>query len=278
MLLFKAENIYDVAKPLHISSQLIGLTSFSIVKTEGIFLGTAKWYNILGVMSFSSSSLIFAFLFIDNMTKVWAFKTISISKLYENSLFCVILSYIGSTILINLWTFATRKYFARALNLLEEVDVKLEAINAPVNLTRHKKVLLMFIIITKFLAFLCICLAKLIGKTTDLFRLNYLFMIPLFLCIETTVLFVFQFTFWMWAVKLRYRKINLFLRDYFLETRMKISRADGDEILNKIAIIHDKLVDVSEHLNRCYGVPVRLSQSDSDLITQMEYFLKRSSW
>lgn len=42
MLSLKADSVYDVVKPLHICSQLIDLTSFSIVKSDGVFVDTLE--------------------------------------------------------------------------------------------------------------------------------------------------------------------------------------------------------------------------------------------
>lgn len=205
-------------------------------------------------MSFFSLSSAFAYLFIDNRRKVWEINTLSIFKLYENSFFCVLLTYILCTILITWWTFSKRKYFVRALNLLLEVDKKLAMMNVTIDQKRHKKIVLLFIVFIKCVTVLSLCLAKLVGKTTDQFRVNLFLMIPMYVCVETNVLFVFHSTFWMWAVKLRYRKINVHLRDNFSTIENENRR---NENLNQIAVLHDKLVDVSELINRCYGTPVR---------------------
>lgn len=55
--------------------------------------------------------------------------------------------------------------------------------------------------------------------------------------------------FWTWAVKLRYHKINVHLRDNFLTT---VNKNWSNQNLNRIAILHNKLVDVSELVNRWY--------------------------
>lgn len=109
------------------------------------------------------------------------------------------------------------------------------------------------------MAIVSLFMAKLVGKTTDQFRINLFHIIPMYFGVETNVLFVFQFTFWIWALKLRNHKINVHLRDNFSH----VNGNRSSENLNRIAILHDKLVDVSELINRCYGMLVSVSTRHS---------------
>lgn len=59
----------------------------------------------------------------------------------------------------------------------------------------------------------------------------------------------------MMAVKRRYQKINWFLKHKFWSL-FSANVDGGNEALNAVASLHDKLVDVSESLNLCYGFPV----------------------
>lgn len=74
---------------------------------------------------------------------------------------------------------------------------------------------------------------------------------------EQSVFLNFQFIFVMLAVKLRYKLINSFLEEKFLTLPIKDVK-DGNQKLNAAALIHDKLVDITNIINRCYGVPVSI--------------------
>lgn len=260
MSLFKADDIYDVAYPLHACSQLIGLTAFWITRKSGVFVPSINLYNVFCIVVATLAGFMITYMLIFEIDELIVINSVTVSVVYEKSMFCVILGFIATTLLANWWTFASKLPFARVLNLLYEVDEELARMKFPVNLKRHKKVILFFVTLTKSLAVLSLSMTSLIGETTNLFHVNFMFMISMYFVVQTNVFFVFQFTFLMWAIKLRYQKINLFLAENFLASEDGLIK-DGNGKLNKAALLHDKLVDASECINRCYGVPVRLFSS-----------------
>lgn len=265
MFSFEAENIYDVVRPVHLSSQLMGLTAFSIRREKGIFVESVTWFNLLcialSVLNISSFSL----WFISQVESVWQANNISISEVFQSSLFCVQLSFMFVENLAILSFFSSRKKFCLLLNLIMEVDKELEEMKVPMNFRKQKIVVSFFILFHKALTTIAIFLGYILGDGLNVFKSNFLVWLSMFFFIETTAYLISHFTFWMWAVKLRYEKINLFLKKNFLTTmscdkegsKGSCYNEDGNEKLNTAAWIHDKLVDVSECINRCYGSVVR---------------------
>lgn len=257
MFLLKADNIYDVIKPLHYFSQTTGLTSFSIQRRNGSFVGFLRWFNVLFI-TLSTIWIIFVmFFFMSDQAKMWKINRAYISEVFQNSMFCVLLAFLTTSILFNWWTFGAKHHFSRALNLLCEVDEKLLELKVPVGLRKHKIVILIFSIVVKSFTTASLYATREIGNHSEMYKVNIMLLISMYLCVEMAIFAIYHYTFWMWAVKIRYQKINLCLEENFLKSSDHDMK-EGNEILRKAAVLHDKLVDVSECINRCYGVPVRL--------------------
>lgn len=265
MFSLNAKNIYDVVEPLHLCSQLLGLTSFSIGKGKDIYVAKLKLYNVLCLAITTGLISLFTSMFILFNAELWQINRVYMSEVFENSMFCVLLSFFFCLIPVNLWFYSARKQFAILLNLLVEVDEELQKMEKPINLRKHKKVVLFFVLSTKILSFIAIMLSYWIGRNTDLFSMNIALLIAMNFSIVWNMFVIFQFTFTLWAVKLRYENVNTCLMDNFLSIKTQ-SAEDGNDKLKMIASVHDKLVDVSESINRCYGFPVRLLKVDFRLI------------
>lgn len=93
---------------------------------------------------------------------------------------------------------------------------------------------------------------------------------------EAKVLVIFHMMFWIWALKLRYKKVNSYLSGKFLgDNEDAIQEA---ERLKIAATLHDRLVDACGIINRCYGVPVRfcLKYQIKFVYVQIRYLYFRS--
>lgn len=256
MSLFKADDIYDVAYPLHICSQVIGLTAFKITRKSGVFVPSINRYNIFCVLIATFAGLMTTYMFIFRTDDLMVINAVAISVVYERSMFFVVLGFITSTLLVNWWTLGSKTPFSRVLNLIYEVDEELASMKCSVNLKKHKKIILSFVTLTNSMGIISTVMTSLIGEITKLFHMNICFLISMFFIVQSNIFFLFQFTFLMWAIKVRYQKINFFLEESFMAAPDGIIK-DGNGKLNKAARLHDKLVDASESINRCYGVPVR---------------------
>lgn len=78
--------------------------------------------------------------------------------------------------------------------------------------------------------------------------------------IQLNVLLNLQVVFLIWSVKVRYNAINKFLKLNFLRKMSgfseKLNERKQIELLNETGVIHDHLVDVTNLINQCYGLPV----------------------
>lgn len=271
MFLFKADNIYDVIKPLHFFSQTTGLTSFTIRRRNGVFVGSIRWFNVLFIALSTVWTIFVMFVFITDRQKMWKINGVQVSEVFQNSMFCVLLAFLTTSIMFNWWTFGSKRHFARALNLLCEVDEELLELKVPVGLRKHKVVIVFFAVFVKSFTTASLCVTRVIGSHSKMFRVNIILLISMYLCIEMAIFAIHHYTFWMWAVKIRYPKINLFLKENFLKS-VNHNMKEGNEKLCRAALLHDKLVDVSECINRCYGVPVRQRIKISLISSLMKYF------
>lgn len=257
MFCFKVHNIYDVAKPLHICSQTIGLTCFSIKQKGNVFVYRVTVLNVLCVSLMTFGTLLMIFLYAFYAHQIFSFNRTHISELFENCIFYLLILFQLTTVIVNWTLIAAKFHFAKALTLLKEIDEELETLKLPINLGKHRNVILCFAIIMKSFTLISLYVTTLIGTKTQLYEVNIFMLIAMSFSMEIAVFTIFHFTFWMWAVKLRYQRINQYLKEQFL-TFVGETGEDGVVVLNKAAILHDKLVDVTECINRCYGFPVRL--------------------
>lgn len=260
MFSLNANDIYDVVKPLHNCSQILGLTSFTIKRKHGLFVASINIYSIICNVSSSALCLYFGAWYIKNKDE---FQVMEGSDVFENSIVCVSFGYLSFCLLQNWWFIFVRKYFADILNMLTEIDNDLQVMKVPVNHRHHKAVVLLFICIVKLIASVIIVAALVaIGHsantsgTQETIVTNLFISVAVMVTTELNVYVMQHFTFWMWTVKVRYEKVNLFLQRSFL-TSVNTSTKDGLDNMNKAARLHDKLVDVSKLINICYGLPVK---------------------
>lgn len=262
MFLFQANDIYDAARPLHACSQLIGLTSFSVRKVLGKFVVCLNLFNILCIVVSSILTISIGVLYTTIKHDFYEDEMAEISDAFENSILAVTLVYMMVLLLQNWWFFLARNYFADILNLVKEFDDNLDHLKVLLNFQSHRKIVLASVCSIKALTILAIFAAFTHDSTVNEYLFGqpvwkyFFFALTMMITIELNIFLVLQFTFWMWAVKLRYQRINEFIRDNFLATREE-NEKKGNENLQKAASLHDKLVDVTKYINICYGVPVR---------------------
>lgn len=255
MLSLKAENVYDVAEPLHLCSQLIGLTSFTIKRKNQEIKASVALYNYSCLIVSTVFTALFTSMFILNNEYMWKINRAYISEVFEKSIFCGLISFFLCLIPTNLWLFASRECIAHTLTLLVEVDDELQRMKVPINFRKHKKVILFFVYLTTTATALSTIYVIFIGKDKNMIAMDVSLLISMNYCMAWNIFVIFHFTFIMCAVKLRYENINSYLNANFLSPKVAINK-NGNEILNKIASLHDKLVDVTNCINRCYGFPV----------------------
>lgn len=259
MFLFQANDIYDTARPLHACSQLIGLTSFSVKKVLGKFVVCLNLFNILCIVLSSILTISISVFYTIIKNDLYEDEITEISDAFENSILAVTFVYMMVLLLQNWWFFLARKYFADILNSLKEFDDNLKV---RLNFQSHRKIVLTSVCSIKTVIVLVTFAAFTHDDTVSDYLVgqpvwkHFFFALTIMITIELNIFLTLQFTFWMWSVKLRYQKLNDFIRENFLSTREE-NEKNGNDNLQKAAFLHDKLVDVTKYINICYGVPVR---------------------
>ena len=250
MFSIKADNIYDVAQPLHQCSRLFGLTSFSVKYEDQRLKASTDIWSVFSILFTIPWSLICISLYylmpIDdlNVHNIWISETSEVGMTF---LFCGILI---STNLAIWWTFMARNHFSKLLNLMLKLDDDLSKIKSPLNFGKHKKIIWVFVTIINLNVVTSIGSAFLMGHPMNF---SYFVCMILFtVCTLMNIILIIHFTFWIWAIKIRYEKVNHYLEEHFSNI------TEGIEKLNASANFHATLVDSSDLINKCYGLPVDL--------------------
>lgn len=256
MISLQANNVYDVFKPMHFWSKIIGLTSFKIEVKKKVFVQSISCFNFLCILVSSTFFLVYGLWFTLNVEKFDKRHLVNSSSFFQNSMIIIALFSMFSTLLSDWWIFLMRKHFVRILNLFTEVDELLQRLDVPMSLRSQRIFILCFVFALKVLMIMAVFMTKVVVDEIPDQTYQQVFYVLMFIWIESNYLIASQFSFWMYAVKSRYQKINKFLQKNYL-TQSGFCSEDEHKKLNEVSLLHDKLVDISECINRCYGLPVR---------------------
>lgn len=144
--------------------------------------------------------------------------------------------------------------------MFNKLNFQLTKLYVLINHQRQKCCVICFIIFMTFATFLF-----LLGEFIHAQYVNFFdFKVPAcvfgFVEIQLNVLLNLQVVFLIWSVKIRYNAINKFLKMNFQKTSLRFSEKVDErkqiEMLNETGVIHDHLVDVTNLINKIYGVPV----------------------
>ena len=256
MFSLKAESFYESSKPLHFFSQLIGLCSFTVQKDKEIFKVIVTNFNILCLVSSTSLLLFTSIIAVSSLHKFSDdIEKLNTSDVFETSTIFNYLVFLFVAIASNWWIFFSRKSFGSIAKLFSEIDNELNKMKLEINFSTHKKRVWSAVLCSKIFTVIEV-LNMLFYTSGENFTFVFAMVVGFSILAEFNYFLVSNFFFMMYAVKLRYEKINFFLSEKFLSSK----NFDGQiNDLNIVAKLHDKLVDVSELINKCYGLPVRRS-------------------
>lgn len=255
MLFRKADDIYDAYQPVHLISRSIGLTSFSMKTEKGKLEASSTCLSLCIIISTTVLNLVLAHRFVTKTEEMWIVNEKVLPKIFIDAMYFLILTFSIQTIILQTWTFCTMESVARILNLMTEIDNELSRqFLFQVNYTKQRKYFLGSTLFgLTFIAF-SFTLTVMMSDYNEVFKLSIPQSISMGLCMSTNALLMCQFFYFIWSAKMRFRSINSLLSD------SSNQRADNffaiKEKLKKIANIHDLLVDVTQSINKCYGVPV----------------------
>ena len=249
MFSIKADNIYDIAQPLHYCSRLFGLTSFSIRYEDKSLKASTDMQSVISFLfSFVwSSSYIVLFFMLPrddlNIYKIW------VSEFSEIGMAFLTFGFIISSNVGIWWTFFAKHHFSKLFNLIVKMDEDLLKIKHSLNFKQHKKIIWVFVTIIKLLLIYPIFSTSFLIRPMNLSILVCVILTTFLVLMN--ILVIFHFLFWIWAIKIRYVKVNSYLEENFSDVTKEMKK------LNISAKFHATLVDSSEIINRCYGVPVK---------------------
>lgn len=266
MLSLKASNVYDVIKPIHFCSQVIGLASFSIKKdSRQLYRGSVTLYNVVCLIISTVWSL-FTFVRLVSFNAVWILNRKYLSEFFETCLVSVICFNIVIMVFIIWWLFFIKEKLITLLQSIHDVDEALDKLNVPINHCKHKKFLFVYVIALKIINFAGGVSTFLMSKITNFYKLTFIMSLADFIGNEYYSVFCSQAIFFLWAVRIRYQNINQYLmKVYARKVSNEFSRKDVED-LKQVARLHDKLVDLAQDLSFCYGVAVSLHKLEFYLI------------
>lgn len=255
MLFSKADCVYDVYQPMHFISRSIGLTSFSLKTEKGKMKASTTCLSLCIIISTTLMNLVLAHRFVTKNEEMWIINEKILPRIFIDVMYYVILTLSIQTIILQGWTFCAKGSFAIIFNLLRTIDNEiLKQCSFRVDYTKQRK----YFAAVSLFGMVSIVFSMTVNVITsdynELYKLSISQSVSMGLCMSTSTLLMCQFFFFIWMTKMRFRQVNFFLigcckRQMTNDHMMK-------ETLKKMANIHDLLVDVTENINKCFGVPV----------------------
>lgn len=254
----KVSNFHEVFKPLHICSQLIGLTGFTIITeyNAGLFEARVKFYNI--VILFVATLMDFALLLIvivdrDNMFGAEANPFVH-SKQVTSGFKIVLSCFVALMNAVSFYTLYRRRNLVKLLNAMTEVDASLK-FNVKIhqiNYRKHKNNVVLALLSILFMLVLSYVSHFYLKKR---YNMTYTNLFPIFITKSAAVYFFiyFQFVFFIATIQSRYRYVNSMLH---IDMVGKVFKQKFNNKMIEIARVHDKLVDATHYMNQFYGFPV----------------------
>lgn len=257
MFFSRADDIYDVFLPLHIISRSIGLTSFSLKTEKGKIKASATCLSLCIIITTTVLNLVLAHRFVTKTDEMWIVNEKVLPKIFIDAMYCLVLTLFFQTIILQVWTFSAMGSFARVLNLMLEIDNELsQQFMFQMNYTKQRKYFIgCSLVAITFIALLNI-FSHFSSEYHKVYKLSALQSFSLGFCMITSTTLMCQFYLCVWSIRLRFQKINFLLKESF---KSWVSDYVMKEKLKRIANVHDLLVDVTDNINKCFGVPVSWS-------------------
>lgn len=263
----RSSSIYDVVKPIHLCSLLIGLTAFSIKRNSSrryqIFLW---WCTICWIAMLSIWQIYIIYVMFWSKT-FWEPLDRSYMSEFLEKCFLVFMSVNSATALGSIWwMFAQKSEFLGVFEKIQGVEKILEDLNEKVNHAKHVKVIVIILTALKAVNIAVVVSIRIAVSLTHNYVTDVSGSINEFFCIELICLLPLQFAFFMWTVGHRFGKINNFLTTVHRESFLQDSTRNNSKLLKAIPTLYDKLVDIVGKLNFCYSFIVRKHRILQDFV------------
>lgn len=255
--LFRAENIFDVARPLHQFSRVFGLTAFAIDENEGrSWKARVTVLNIILVLLLSAYLLTLSVFFVINFDELMNMEGIFVTNVIRIATILVTEVFIFTVMMISITTIITRHSIVKIFNIIAEFDRELFNLGVEQNHKKHKILVFTLMtgwtLLTSFALIGSVALHNLHGG----FSMNIILFLSLAACINFIFAFEFQFILVLWSIKVRFREVNRFLCKSFNSNSANCD--DYLKIKNLImaARLHEMLVNATEAVSEGFGVAV----------------------
>lgn len=261
MFSIKADNIFDVIKPIHYCSQLMGLTSFTIRKDDHqSYEGFVSLFNVMCII-ISSCWIVFIVSWYILVETVWDFNQQYLSQFLESCTLVVLCFAMFITMFGNWWFLLVKNKLVNMFELIENVDLILLELGSRVNHDKHKKILVSVLLYMNISNVFGVLLTHITGSITNFYKVSVFSSMADFMGFVSFSLLTSQFIFSMWTIKIRYQHINEILKKNISNKVVKSqipTLTNGN--LRQLSIMHDKLLEISGLLSFCYGSPVSTIQ------------------
>lgn len=255
----KVSSFHEVFKPLHVCSQIVGLTSFAISREHefAMFEDRIKLHKVLILVLgfFMDITLLLIINFEHN--SIWSAKDNPFveSKQVESGLHLLMSLFVSLMGATAIYTFSRRKSLVNCLNLITEVDntAIFNTRRHKINLKKNKSRVLITIPIMYLILILSAVSHIYLREKYSISSFTNLFSFLINKSASLFFLIYFQFIFFILTIRSRYRYINSFLKTQMLG---KACSPSFNNDLIEVAKIHDKLVDATNCMNEFYGLPV----------------------
>lgn len=248
-------NMLDVLKPLHFFLQISGLSSFSIQsdKTHG-YKCRVSCYNVF-VLVLSTFWQLYGIYFVTSVDNFWDIEAnvdteAHLSKVYDNFVSAVLVANCVIMTFSIWWFFIIKLKFVQILNEIDEVDDALGSLGSPVEHVQHRKFLFLILVFQNFLITLLTIMTFLSAYFANFYKANLFNSISEFIALQYLYLLIVHFNFFILSVRRRYQHINVLLKN---AAKLEITDV---QVYQKLASLHIKMVDITEKVSFCFGIPV----------------------
>ena len=258
MFSIKADDIYDVVKPVHSCSRIFGLTSFSIQRVSRRKHKTVVTsYNILCIF-ISTFWSIFILWYYLNGKAAWELNQEYISDFFESCSKINLICNIVLTDFTNWRLIFIRDKFIDLLDSIKNVDEILMQLDINLNFGKQKKISIFTLTFLKLIVIFGTVLSFASTNLAGIYTSSNITLVGDFIGFTYVNLMFSQFMLFMWVIKERYKSINQMLHKIYLDNYSNAAKINSKKFadLTAVTIVHDKLVDISELLSFCYGLPV----------------------
>lgn len=247
----RVSSTLTVLKPLSFQLQIFGLTSFSIRKdeTDG-YKCHVSFFN--GILLFLSNLwFLHGIYFVTSSKELWEIEKSDRFSKFIDSFVSVVLIANCVTITFSIWWFfIIKSKFVSIFKEINKIDDELSALGSQVDYAKHRQYLCLALIFQNVFLTAVTVLAYLSAYLNGFYKARIFTSISEFIGFQYIYLLLVYFNFFILSITKRYQHINKLLKNAGKNEIVSV------EFYEKLSMLFDQLVDVSDKVNFCFGIPV----------------------